>query len=186
MRATPRVFALGAAAVLFSSLGSCIPERDTTPALYTQYSLAEPESSDGVRCYYDCLRWPDEAKRETCLSTCDGIAVNVTREPCDESAPRLCTYERMPGPASTPDDDGSNVAAAIIGGIFKVAIMAVTSAGDGDHERAHASAPSEVAAHREPTRHHEPATSRSARDPRRYVVERPRPVPRPSTRAPST
>src|SRR6476659_5841617 len=117
MRATPRLFALGASAILFSTLGGCIPERDTTPALYTQYSLSEPESSDGVHCFYDCLRSTDEAQRETCLSACDGMAVNVTREPCATPAPRLCTYERIAGPTSTPDDDRADVAAAIIGGI---------------------------------------------------------------------
>ena len=126
MRAIRRLAAFGTTAALLGTLGGCIPATETqTPALYTQYSL-ERESSDGVHCFYDCLRSLDETERDTCLEQCDGMAVNVTREPCSPEAPRLCTYEAVPPAAPLPGSDGSEVAAAIIGGIFKVASAAFT------------------------------------------------------------
>ena len=176
------------AAALLSTLGGCIPERDTTPALYMQYSIADPASLDSAHCFNECLRWPVGAERETCLSNCDGVATNVTAEPCTPPAPNLCTY--VPA-VVTPDaaaDDDSNAAAAIIGGIFKLALAAVTEPGDHDDQRSHAHTRRalEPATHHEPSPHHEPATARAAQDKRHYVVERPRPEPRRPPRAPST
>jgi len=190
MRVIRQLAAFGVIAAMLGTFGGCMPEYETrTPALYTQYAL-ETESSDGVHCFYDCLRWSGEAQRDTCLSQCDGVAVNVTREPCTPDAPRLCTYEPVPPAASMPGDDGSEVSAAIIGGIFKLASAALEHAGDCDHERAPASArPASASgrtAHREPERHREPAVSRATPDRRSYVVERPRPDPPRKPRTPST
>lgn len=183
MREIRRLAGAGILAAVLGTLGGCIPEGETkTPALYTQYAL-ERESSDSVHCFYDCLRSVDEAQRDTCLEQCDGVAVNVTREPCTPDAPRLCTYESVPRAAPMPGDDGSDVAAAIIGGIFKLAIAAVTHDGD-DHERASAAPATERTAHREPARHREPAHATPER--RGYAVERPRPEPHHKPRAPST
>src|SRR4051812_29357638 len=159
MRAIRQLAGFGAIAAMLGTFGGCVPECETkTPALYTQYSL-ERESSAGVHCFYDCLRSLDDAQRDTCLEQCDGVAVNVTREPCTPDAPRLCTYESVPPAAPLPGEDGSEIAAAIIGGIFKLAIGAVTRDGD-DHERASAAPASEKTAHGEPR--HAPAVSRAA------------------------
>jgi len=171
MRVIRRLAAFGAMTAMLGTFGGCMPECETrTPALYTQYAL-ESESSDSVHCFYDCLRLSGEAQRDTCLSQCDGVAVNVTREPCTPDAPRLCTYEPVPRAATMPGDDGSELAAAIIGGIFKVASAALVSG---------------RTAHRAPERHHESTASRAKPDRRSYVVERPRPDPQRKPRTPPT
>jgi hypothetical protein len=173
-----KLLGLAVTGTFSTTLGACFPDRDTTPALYTQYAIAEPVTPEGVACFYDCLRTGEPEARAVCLAQCDGAYALVTTEPCSSSAPRLCTSDPIRPPEPAPESaDGAG--SQVVGGILSIVSAALTHEDDCDHAEASSSHQERATPRRaeraEPTERTEhPSTADLLRhSERKYTVARP-------------